>query len=109
MNEDRKKERKKRIESLTSDRISDFVRRNLLLVAEILLCIVLYIGNRYGYQRDQVMAERLRRELVDLEYQTLNTTSDVSAKSKPSYIEKIVTTNGSGLVIATEPAYDLGE
>lgn len=109
MNEDRKKERKKRIESLTSDRISDFVRRNLLLVAEILLCIVVYIGNRYGYQRDQVMAERLRRELVDLEYQTLNTTSDVSAKSKPSYIEKIVTTNGSGLVIATEPAYDLGE
>lgn len=97
------------MESLTSDRISDFVRRNLLLVAEILLCIVIYIGNRYGYQRDQVMAERLRRELVDLEYQTLNTTSDVSAKSKPSYIEKIVTTNGSGLVIATEPAYDLGE
>lgn len=109
MSVDRKKERRMRLESLTSDRISDFVRRNLLLVAEILLCIVIYIGNRYGYQRDQVMAERLRRELVDLEYQTLNTTSDVSAKSKPSYIEKIVTTNGSGLVIATEPAYDLGE
>ncbi|MBP5647367.1 MAG: hypothetical protein J6X21_08205 [Bacteroidaceae bacterium] len=109
MSVDRKKERMMRLESLTSDRISDFVRRNLLLVAEILLCIVIYIGNRYGYQRDQVMAERLRRELVDLEYQTLNTTSDVSAKSKPSYIEKIVTTNGSGLVIATEPAYDLGE
>jgi len=109
MSKERRKEREKRLESLTSERITDFVRRNLLLVAEILLCIVVYIGNRYGYQRDQVMAERLRRELVDLEYQTLNTTSDVSAKSKPSYIEKIVTTNGSGLVIATEPAYDLGE
>lgn len=109
MSKDRRKEREKRLESLTSERITNFVRRNLLLVAEILLCIVVYIGNRYGYQRDQVMAERLRRELVDLEYQTLNTTSDVSAKSKPSYIEKIVTTNGSGLVIATEPAYDLGE
>ena len=109
MREGRKKESRKRLESLTSDRISDFVRRNLLLVAEILLCIVVYIGNRYGYQRDQVLAERLRRELVDLEYQALNTTSDVSAKSKPSYIEKIVTTNGSGLVIATEPAYSLGE
>lgn len=109
MSKERRKEREKRLESLTSERITNFVRRNLLLVAEILLCIVVYIGNRYGYQRDQVMAERLRRELVDLEYQTLNTTSDVSAKSKPSYIEKIVTTNGSGLVIATEPAYDLGE
>ena len=109
MSKERRKEREKRLESLTSERITNFVRRNLLLVAEILLCIVVYIGNRYGYQRDQVMAERLRRELVDLEYQTLNTTSDVSAKSNPSYIEKIVTTNGSGLVIATEPAYDLGE
>lgn len=109
MGEEKKEDRGKRLDSLTSERISDFVRRNLLLVAEILLCIVVYIGNRYAYQRDQVMAERLRRELVDLEYQTLNTTSDVSAKSKPSYIEKIVTTNGSGLVIATKPAFDLGE
>ena len=109
MSEEKKEDRGKHLDSLTSERISDFVRRNLLLVAEILLCIVVYIGNRYAYQRDQVMAERLRRELVDLEYQTLNTTSDVSAKSNPSYIEKIVTTNGSGLVIATEPAFDLGE
>lgn len=103
-----KEEKKRRgLMSLSKAEISDFVRRNLLLIAEILLCIVLYIGNRYGYQRDQVLAEQLRRELVDMEYQTLNTTSDVSAKSKPSYIEKIVVSNGSELVISTEPAYDL--
>lgn len=109
MSKEERESRKRPLESLTSERITDFVRRNMLLFAEIMLCIVVYIGNRYGYQRDQVMAERLRRELVDMEYQALNTTSDVSAKSKPSYIEKIVTTNGSGLMIATEPAYELGE
>ena len=81
----------------------DFIQRNFWLLVEILVCVFIYIGNRYGYQRDQAYAERLRRELVDMEYQTLNTTSDVSAKSKPSYIERVATRNGSGLKPTTEP------
>ncbi len=89
------------------DRLPDLLHNNILLVAEILLCIILYIANRYGYQRDQAYAERLRRELVDMEYQTLNTTSDVSAKSKPSYIENVAARNGSGLKPATEPPFRL--
>ena len=87
----------------------DFIHRNIWLLLEILVCVIFYIGNRYAYQRDQAYAERLRRELVDMEYQTLNTTSDVSAKSKPSYIETVVTRNGSGLEPITEPPYRLPE
>jgi hypothetical protein len=87
----------------------DFIQRNFWLLVEILICVFVYIGNRYAYQRDQAYAERLRRELVDMEYQTLNTTSDVSAKSKPSYIEKVVTRNGSGLQPVTEPPYTLSK
>lgn len=87
--------------------VPDFIHRNIWLLVEILACIIFYIGNRYAYQRDQVYAERLRRELVDMEYQTLNTTSDVSAKSKPSYIERVATRNGSGLQPVTEPPYRL--
>ena len=85
----------------------DFIHRNVWLLVEVLLCIIFYIGNRYAYQRDQAYAERLRRELVDMEYQTLNTTSDVSAKSKPSYIESVVARNGSGLQPTTEPPFRL--
>ena len=85
----------------------DFIQRNFWLLVEILFFVILYIGNRYGYQRDQAYAERLRRELVDMEFQTLNTTSDVSAKSKPSYIEKIATRNGSGLQPTPPPPYKL--
>ncbi|MBR4811162.1 MAG: hypothetical protein IK039_05315 [Bacteroidaceae bacterium] len=87
--------------------VPDFIHRNIWLLVEILACIIFYIGNRYAYQRDQVYGERLRRELVDMEYQTLNTTSDVSAKSKPSYIERVATKNGSGLQPVTEPPYVL--
>ena len=87
--------------------VPDFINRNIWLLLEILACVIFYIGNRYAYQRDQAYAERLRRELVDMEYQTLNTTSDVSAKSKPSYIEKVATRNGSGLQPVTEPPFIL--
>lgn len=87
--------------------VPDFIHRNIWLLVEILACIIFYIGNRYAYQRDQAYAERLRRELVDMEYQTLNTTSDVSAKSKPSYVEKVATRNGSGLKPVTEPPFRL--
>ncbi len=85
----------------------DVIHRNIWLLVEVLVCIIFYIGNRYAYQRDQAYAERLRRELVDMEYQTLNTTSDVSAKSKPSYIESVATRNGSGLQPTTEPPFQL--
>ena len=87
--------------------VPDFIHRNIWLLLEILACIIFYIGNRYAYQRDQAYAERLRRELVDMEYQTLNTTSDVSAKSKPSYVERVATRNGSGLQPVTEPPFRL--
>ena len=83
----------------------DFIQRNFWLLVEVLICVIFYIGNRYAYQRDQAYAERLRRDLVDMEYQTLNTTSDVSAKSKPSYIENVATRNGSGLQPTTEPPF----
>ena len=87
--------------------VPEFINRNIWLLLEVLVCIIFYIGNRYAYQRDQAYAERLRRELVDMEYQTLNTTSDVSAKSKPSYVEKAAARNGSGLQPITEPPYRL--
>ena len=89
--------------------VPDFIHNNIWLLLEILACVIFYIGNRYAYQRDQAYAERLRRELVDMEYQTLNTTSDVSAKSKPSYIENVASRNGSGLQPVTEPPYRLSK
>lgn len=74
-----------------------FFSRHALLWLEILVCIFLYICNRYAYQRDRALVETLKRELVDLEYQSLGITSDVSAKSKRSYIEKVVKKGNTGL------------
>lgn len=87
--------------------VTAFVRRQIPLLIEIVFFVILYICNRYDSQRDQIFIEKLRRELVDVQYQALNTTSDVSAKSKPSYIESVVCVNGSGLSTTEEPPFKL--
>ncbi len=84
-----------------------FFGRHTMLWLEILLFILLYIANRYAYQRDRAVVESLKRELVDMEYQALGVTSDVSAKSKRSYIEKVVESGNAGLSIRGESPYIL--
>lgn len=84
-----------------------FFGRHTMLWLEILVFILLYIANRYAYQRDRAVVETLKRELVDMEYQSLGVTSDVSAKSKRSYIEKIVEDGNTGLSTGGESPYIL--
>jgi len=82
-------------------------KRNALLWIEIVVCIFFYICSRYDYQRKQIKLETLRKELVDLQYQSLNVTSSVSAKSKPSYIESVVSKEGNGLSTMSDSPFVL--
>jgi hypothetical protein len=84
---------------------TDFFRRQIRLLLLVIACTIVYIGNRYDSQRELITIERLRKELIDVQYQALNTTSDVSARSKPSYIESVVSKNGSGLSIPANPPF----
>lgn len=88
-----------------SNILPDFVMRHLFLILEVLACILLYIANRYSYQHDVIVTEQLRRELLDVQYQSLNIASEMSAKSKSSYIEKVVEEKGAGLEAPSEPLY----
>lgn len=85
--------------------LPDFVMRHFLLIVEVLVCILIYIANRYSYQHDVVVTEQLRKELLDVQYQSLNVASEMSAKSKSSYIEKVVEEKGAGLESPDEPLY----
>lgn len=86
-------------------RIGAFLRRQLPFLFLILFLILLYIGNRYDSQCDLARIEKLKAELVDIRYQALNTTSDVSAKSKPSYIEQTVGNGKNGLHSSEQSPY----
>lgn len=86
-------------------RIVAFLRRQIPFALLVILLVLIYVGNRYDSQCDLVRIERLKKELVDVRYQALNTTSDVSAKSKPSYIEQAVGNGNSGLQTSEQSPY----
>lgn len=86
-------------------RIVEYLRRQIPFIALCIVLVLLYVGNRYDSQCDQVRIEKLKKELVDVRYQALNTTSDVSAKSKPSYIENVVGNGKSGLQSSMQPPF----
>lgn len=88
-----------------SNMLPDFVMRHFFLILEVLVFVLVYIANRYSYQHDQVVTEQLRKELLDVQYRCLNVASEMSAKSKSSYIEKVVEEKGSGLGTPDEPLY----
>ncbi|MCQ2110739.1 MAG: hypothetical protein MJY79_04510 [Bacteroidaceae bacterium] len=83
------------------------LQRQIPLILLVIVFILCYIGNRYSSQRDQIAIEKLKKELNDVQYQALNITSDVSARSKASYIESVVGSNGSGLETSAEPLFTL--
>lgn len=86
-------------------RIMAFLKRQVPFILLVIFLILLYIGNRYDSQCDQVRIEKLKAELTDVRYQALNITSDVSAKSKPSYIEKTVGAGSYGLQPSEQAPY----
>jgi len=83
------------------------LQRQIPLILLTMLFLLCYIGNRYSSQRDQIAIEKLKKELYDVQYQALNITSDVSARSKASYIESVVGANGSGLETSAEPLFTI--
>lgn len=89
-------------------RIIAFLRRQVPLIILIIVLTLVYIGNRYDSQCDLVRIEQMKKELVDVRYQALNITSDVSAKSKPSYIESTMDSDESGLHTSSKPSYKIG-
>ena len=88
-------------------RIIAFLKRQVPLIILVIILTLVYIGNRYACQCDLVRIEQLKKELADVRYQALNVTSDVSAKSKPSYMEKAMGSGENGLQTSSQPFYKI--
>lgn len=82
-----------------------FLRRQGGFMAFVVLLLFVWIGNRYASQREVVHLEHLQKELVDEQYQALSVTSEVSAKSKPSYVGNTVRKYGMKLEVASKSPY----
>lgn len=78
-----------------------FVRRQLGLIVLIVGLIIIYEGNRYACQKEQVKIQRARKELLDLRNESVALNNELRTKSLQSNIQKRLEENNSSLKPAT--------
>ena len=106
MSTEQKKKKKKNLLKSWIDGdmlLSPFLSRQIGLVALIAALIIVYVGNRYAFQYEQVEIQRLRAKLEDTKYEALARSSELMEKSRESNIEKYIEEQGSQLQMSTCP------
>lgn len=85
---------------------SQILRRQIWLIILISIFVMLYISNRYSYQKSMLEIDRLRTELQDMKYKALSTSSKLTEKSRQSRVLEMLKNNkDSVLKIADQPPY----
>ncbi|MBQ8593685.1 MAG: hypothetical protein IJ467_05250 [Bacteroidaceae bacterium] len=85
--------------------LNDFLLRQAVLIALVVVYTVFYISNRYSCQQEMIEIDRLRKQLVDIKYDALTRSSELTERTRQSHIEEYVSVSGSDLQISTNPPY----
>ena len=85
--------------------INDILRRQTKLLLLITIYTVIYISNRYSVQQEMIEIDRLRKELMDIKYDALTRSSELTERTRQSRIEEYVSTEHSDLQTSTAPPY----
>lgn len=83
----------------------DFIKRQANLLILIVIMTILYIDNRYTSQQELIEIDRLKKELIDIKYDALTISSELTEKSRQSRIEEYISAEGNTLETATTPPY----
>lgn len=85
----------------------DFFSKNLTFIIVLVVVMLLFISQRYTVLQNIAEMERLKVELKDAKFESLNISSDLTELSRQSQIEKMVEQAGLGLETANEPVYKI--
>ncbi len=95
---------------------SDFLRRQVPLLVLIVIFTIIYISNRYSSQQELIEIDNLKKHLVDIKYDALTLSSELTEKTRQSRIEDYVAKEdsidaekGPIIGIATNPPYKIKE
>lgn len=75
-----------------------FVRSQLPLIILIAACFIIYISNRYTNQAELIEIDNLKKELDDARFNALTRSSDLTARSRQSYVEEFLRSNNDSLL-----------
>ncbi len=104
MDTEQKKKKKKSFKQWIAGEmlLSPFLQRQLGLFLLIAGLIVVYVGNRYAFQQEELQVQKLRTELNDVKNEALARSSELMEKSRESNIQKFIVEQGSELQISTK-------
>ena len=88
------------------DRLTnDFFKRQIKLLVLIMILTIIYISNRYSCQQELIEIDKLKKELMDIKYDALTRSSELTEKSRQSRIEEYISQSQSDLGTSTNPPY----
>jgi hypothetical protein len=82
------------------------IRRQIWLFMLITFFVIIYISNRYSYQKDLIEMDKLNTELQDAKYRALSSNSQLTERCRESHVLELLQNNkDSVLHIASQPPY----
>ena len=83
-------------------------KKQLGVLALILLGIIIYITNRYQAQTEMIEEDKLHEELQDWKYRSMTRNSELTLRCRQSQLEEQMTAMGdSTLCSSNDPVYEL--
>lgn len=85
--------------------VHPFFRRQIKLLFLILIYVLFYIDNRYDVQQQMIEIDKLEKKLIDVKYNSLTRSSELTELSRQSRIEEFIRSHQSELQTATNPPF----
>lgn len=101
--EQKKKRRRTLKQWIDGDILTALLARQAGMIALVAALVIVYVGNRYAFQQEQVQIQMLRARLNDVKYEALARSSELMEKSRESNIQKYIVEQGSELEASTKP------
>ena len=83
--------------------LKEAVQKQFLFVGLLFLLSLVYVNNRFLYEKELREVEKLRQEVVDLRYRSLTLSKDVKLAGRRAMIIETLDVMGVDLVETTKP------
>jgi hypothetical protein len=85
----------------------DFIAKQSKLVIMIGILLVLFIANRYACLKKITEIDDLKKQLVDVKYEDLDVSTELTANSRQSQIEELLEKRGLNLSGSKMPPFEI--
>ena len=85
--------------------LQEFIVKNIKLIILILFFIMLLVGNRFAYEHQMSEIARLKKELEDRKFTSLEVSEGLMKQSRPSQVKQMILNRNIELEDSRVPAY----